>query len=50
MNRRELIILAGGTTTWPLAICAQENERIHKIGVLWRAGNAEQEGQASSRW
>ncbi len=44
MNRRDFIILAGGTTTWPLAICAQENEKIHKIGVLWRAGNAEQEG------
>lgn len=35
MNRRDFIVLlAGGTTMWPLCIYAQQSQKIPRIGVL----------------
>ena len=45
MRRRDFIALvAGGGICLPLAARAQQTARIPKIGVLWHAGSAEQEG------
>src|SRR5215510_2304570 len=45
LRRREFLsLLAVAPVVWPLAAQAQERGRIPKIGVLWHAANAEEEG------
>jgi putative tryptophan/tyrosine transport system substrate-binding protein len=45
MHRRELIGLAGfAAMAWPLRANAQRPNKIPKIGMLWHAGSADEEG------
>src|SRR5262249_21559191 len=51
MNRRRFLVrsLAGTlgaplATAWPLGAQAQQRSRIARVGVLWHAANAEEEG------
>ena len=44
MRRREFIgNLIGTAVAWPLTVRAQESKGVPVVGVLWHAGNAEEE-------
>ena len=45
MRRRDFIrVVAGAVATWPSVVQAQRGGKVPRIGVLWHAANAEQEG------
>jgi putative ABC transport system substrate-binding protein len=43
MRRREFIALIGVATGWPLVARAEQSRKIPKVGVLWHAGNEQEE-------
>src|SRR5262249_22718026 len=46
MRRREFIKLVGGAAVaWPLSVRAENSRKIPRIGVLWHAGSAAEEGR-----
>jgi putative ABC transport system substrate-binding protein len=44
LGRREFITLLSGAIVWPSLAISQQSGRIPKIGVLFHAGSAEEEG------
>ena len=46
MRRRDFVkVVCGGAVPWPLAARAQSSRGIPRIGVLWHAGSAAEEGR-----
>jgi ABC transporter substrate binding protein len=43
MRRREFIAGLGSAAAWPLIADAQQSVKIPKVGVLWHAGNEQEE-------
>src|SRR5882724_10733367 len=45
MRRRDFLgVVSGVAVTWPLAGRAQQAGKIPRVGYLWHAANAEEEG------
>src|SRR6476659_6274914 len=43
MRRREFIAAIGGAAAWPVVGRAEQSGKIPKVGVLWHAGNEQEE-------
>jgi putative ABC transport system substrate-binding protein len=44
MRRREFVTFISAAAVWPLGASAQQRGRVPRVGVLWHAGSAEEEG------
>jgi putative ABC transport system substrate-binding protein len=44
MRRREFVTFISAAAVWPLGANAQQRGRVPRVGVLWHAGSAEEEG------
>jgi putative ABC transport system substrate-binding protein len=45
MRRRDFITLVGGgAALWPLGAKGQSKAKVPRVGILWHAGSAEEEG------
>ena len=46
MRRRDFIkVIGGGVVAWPLAARAKNSRGMPRVGVLWHAGSAAEEGR-----
>jgi putative tryptophan/tyrosine transport system substrate-binding protein len=43
MRKRDFIKAIGASVAWPVAAFAQQSKNTPTVGVLWHAGNAEEE-------
>jgi putative tryptophan/tyrosine transport system substrate-binding protein len=43
MRRREFLVALGSASAWPVLVLAQQTGKVSRVGVLWHAGNEEQE-------
>lgn len=45
MRRRHFFGVLCAAAAWPLAVQAQDTTKLRRIGVLWHAGSADEEGR-----
>jgi putative tryptophan/tyrosine transport system substrate-binding protein len=49
IKRREVLTLLGGAAAWPLAVHAQQPERMRRVGILMPHANGDAEFETRVR-